>query len=127
AKSNNRSDDSHHFNFTRQKSDLTHSKTSENVALGGKSSKASVRSQLRGSQKNHLQLLKSVASPRLPKSTLAESNNRMDFSSTANEDQPAQHQFNGPFRLDNPGDNFPNPPAQFCNDQPIFSDYGQQK
>src|SRR5699024_11756264 len=52
AKSNNRSDDSHHFNFTRQKSDLTHSKTSENVALGGKSSKASVRSQLRGSQKN---------------------------------------------------------------------------
>lgn len=51
------------FNFTRQKSDLTHSKTIENVNF--KSSKASIR-QLRNNNKNHLHLLKSVASPRLP-------------------------------------------------------------
>ncbi|OTF81062.1 hypothetical protein BLA29_000982 [Euroglyphus maynei] len=52
-----------HFNFTRQKSDLTHSKTIENVNFNFKSSKAR---QSRNGNKNHLQLLKSVASPRLP-------------------------------------------------------------
>lgn len=61
-----------HFNFTRQKSDLTHSKTIENVNLNFKSSKASIR-QLRNN-KNHLHLLKSVASPRLP---LRSNNNEM--------------------------------------------------
>ena len=57
---------SHHFNFTRQKSDLTHSKTSENVSGGNQSSKSGRTSQLRGQKTaNHLHLLKAVASPRL--------------------------------------------------------------
>ncbi|KAF7494327.1 Tyrosine-protein kinase Abl [Sarcoptes scabiei] len=61
---NNNSQSTQHFNFTRQKSDLTHSKTIENVNSNFKPSKASIR-QLRN-QKNHIPLLKSVASPRLP-------------------------------------------------------------
>lgn len=90
-----------HFNFTRQKSDLTHSKTSENMAFNSKASKGSVR-QARNN-KNHLQLLKSVASPRLPlKST---NSNRSD---NVDED--------GMFKPNNSlADHFPVPPAQFCN------------
>lgn len=104
----------HHFNFTRQKSDLTHSKTSENVALGGgKGGPKGVRPQLRGPKANHLQLLKSVASPRLPKSTLLESSSsgRPDLDDTG---VPAH--FAG-FRNDIVDTlSFPTPPAQFAND-----------
>lgn len=54
------------YHFMRQKSDLTHSKTTENMTFGGLKggTKSSIR-QLK-SGKNHLHLLKSVASPRLP-------------------------------------------------------------
>lgn len=53
------------FHILRQKSDLTHSKTTENVTFGGvKGAKSSMRQPKSG--RNHLQLLKSVAAPRLP-------------------------------------------------------------
>ncbi|KAH9527730.1 hypothetical protein DERF_001736, partial [Dermatophagoides farinae] len=77
-----------HFNFTRQKSDLTHSKTIENVNFNFKSSKAR---QLRNGNKNHLQLLKSVASPRLPLKSSANSD-QIDCGNVDDLTMPVFHQ-----------------------------------
>nr|XP_027203646.1 probable serine/threonine-protein kinase tsuA [Dermatophagoides pteronyssinus] len=80
-----------HFNFTRQKSDLTHSKTIENVNFNFKNSKAR---QLRNGNKNHLQLLKSVASPRLP---LKSSNfDQIDSANVDDQILPSFHQITPP-------------------------------
>ena len=108
TRTNNDIASTHHTNFTRQKSDLTHSKTNDNIPNQGGllSSKVSVRT--RGTnQKNHLHMLKSVAAPRLPKSTLTES-------------------YNNPMESDSV-DGFPTPPAQFCNEQIITDNVNNSK
>lgn len=96
-----------HFPYTRQKSDLTHSKTSENVAFNGggaKVSKGSVR--VARNNKNHLQLLKSVASPRLPLKSDGSTNK-----DGVGDDDHLLKSFNEMM----PTEQFPlPPPAQFC-------------
>lgn len=134
---------SHHFNFTRQKSDLTHSKTSENVSGGNQSSKSGRTSQLRGQKTaNHLHLLKAVASPRLQGSKaggggggglLESSNHQFSLDQQTYPPPPPLHSSSGAvpahfagFRNDivdqfsagqqqQQQPQFPMPPAQFCN------------